>query len=151
MVGLELAEISRAHPVGRGFDLHAEKVCAVLDADVVGSRFSPWPGDGEAASGRLRHELQLDPFAALFESLEVDPVVVVAVAAFPCTHPCVNPLCSREIPTLLRSAKIPTLRLRSGQAFSRKGRARNGAPGTQFGRTSSNKKGATFGARLPDQ
>ena len=26
-------------------------------------------------------------------------------------------------------SKIPTLRLRSGQAFSRKGRARNGAPG----------------------
>jgi hypothetical protein len=46
----------------------------VFDADVVGLHVSPGLADGEAALGGLCHELQLDPFAALFEAGETLPM-----------------------------------------------------------------------------
>ncbi len=70
VVGLELAEISRAHAVRCRFDLHPEKVRAVLDADVVGLGVSPRFADGEMVQRGLRHEQQFYPFAALFEIAE---------------------------------------------------------------------------------
>lgn len=50
----------------------------MLNADVVGLRVSPRLADGKTAPRRLRHELQLDPFAALFEAAESIPFVVLS-------------------------------------------------------------------------
>jgi hypothetical protein len=74
VVGLELAEISCAYPVGCGLDLDAKEVGAVLDADVVGARVSPGLADGEMAQCGLRHELQFHPLAAFFEASESLPM-----------------------------------------------------------------------------
>lgn len=71
---LESTRITRTLSAASGLDLHAKKVLAVFDADVVGARVSPGLADGEAALGSLAHELQLDPFAALFEAGEAFPV-----------------------------------------------------------------------------
>ena len=50
-VGLELAEVSGAGADGGGFDLNAEDVGAVGDADVVGGAVAPGPGDVVSLSG----------------------------------------------------------------------------------------------------
>jgi hypothetical protein len=92
VVGRELAAISGARPYGCRFHLHAEKVWAVLDADVVGLRVSPRLADGETALRGSCHELQLNPFAALFEVAESIPVVLAVLADFLCSHSCAHPL-----------------------------------------------------------
>jgi hypothetical protein len=53
-----------------GQALHAKKVAAVFDADVVGGGISPGLGDFEAAAHGLRHKLQFDPLATNFEVFE---------------------------------------------------------------------------------
>lgn len=78
VVGHELAAISGARPHGCRFHLDTEKIRDVLDADVVGLRVSPRLCDGETALGGFCHELEFDPFAALFEAAESIPVVLDA-------------------------------------------------------------------------
>src|SRR6266700_1885825 len=65
----------------------------MASADVVGSRVSPGLADGETALRGLSHELQLDPFAALFEVAESLPIVLAALTAVPCAHPGAHSLC----------------------------------------------------------
>jgi hypothetical protein len=66
----EGAEVSVAEAVAGLLDLHAEKVAAVFDANVVGGGISPGLGDFEAAAHGLRHKLEFDPLATNFEVLE---------------------------------------------------------------------------------
>ena len=56
----------------------------MLNADII-RLYAPRFADGETAPRRQRHELQLDPFAALFEVAKSVPVVLLT--AFPSTHP----------------------------------------------------------------
>ncbi len=86
----------------------------MASADVVGSRVSPGLADGETALRGLSHELQLDPFAALFEVAESLPIVLAALTAVPCAHPGAHSLCP---PQPLCSGG-PTLQRCSGQAAS---------------------------------
>ena len=71
----------------------------MFDADVVGLRVSPGIADGEAALGGLRHELQFDPFAALFEAGEAFPMFHCVLTVSPVVVP-VCPLLEKQIPTL---------------------------------------------------
>ena len=75
VVGMELAEVSGAGAHGGGLHLNAKIVALVFDADVVGLGISPGLADGEAALGCRRHELQFDPFAALFVTSEFLPIL----------------------------------------------------------------------------
>ena len=70
VVGFELAEVSGAGAGGGGFDLDAEEVGTVFDADVVGAGVSPGFGHFESMLHGGGHEAEFDPFAALFEISE---------------------------------------------------------------------------------
>ena len=74
----EAAEVASTFAGGEAFDLDAEVVLAVFDADVVGAGVAPGLGDGEAALGGGVHEAEFDPFSALLVGFETFPVIHVA-------------------------------------------------------------------------
>ena len=68
-VGLELAEVSGAGPVGGGLDLDTEDAAAGFDSDVEGGG-TPGLGDFVAMEHGFGHETELRPFATFFVCLE---------------------------------------------------------------------------------
>ena len=94
VVRVELAEVSGAGANRGALDLHAEKICPVLDTDIVGRAVAPRLGYAEAVQGGLRHELEFNPFATLFECVKVLPAFVLDLAAFDFDfrHPLTRPL-----------------------------------------------------------
>lgn len=59
----------------RGLDLNPQQAAVVFDADVVSERVSPGFEDVISVRGGGRHEKKFDPFATLFESLEMMPMI----------------------------------------------------------------------------
>jgi hypothetical protein len=104
-VGNNLASVPRVNSVAGGFHLHAQKILSVLNADVVRSRVSPGLADGEAALGCLRHEFQLDPFAAFFETGKSLPVLHLFPSKSACKSPCPGIVCGKPplLPKPVRS------------------------------------------------
>ena len=78
----ELAAVACARPCCGGLDLDSEKVLTVFDSYVIRERVSPWLDYGESVLRGLCHELQLYPFAALFEVCEALPIFHVALTSF---------------------------------------------------------------------
>src|SRR5580704_10815712 len=66
----QVAEISRALAVGSGFHLDPHDAGAEIEGDVEGGGFAPGRQHLEAMADGLDHEHQLDPLAALLETLE---------------------------------------------------------------------------------
>ncbi len=72
----QVVDLTRSVAVAlSGQALHAQEVGAVVDADVVGTSFSPGLEDAEAALGGAGHEAEFDPLSALLEAGELFPVI----------------------------------------------------------------------------
>jgi hypothetical protein len=82
VVRFELAEVSGAGAAGGGFDLHAQEVGTVIDADIVRASFSVGLEDAEAALGSGGHEAEFNPLSALLEAGEFFPVIHSSVIRF---------------------------------------------------------------------